>query len=251
MPASLSLADGVAAGDQLPPQVREALGQLDQALLVVHRQQGPHDVISSSISFSRLPRLRCLRVVLRRTAAWLGAHAPGLGRDAALRPGLQLAQRPGHRGGVQRALGDLDPFVQRLLGVAGQHRDHLLGQDRPGVHLQGGQVHGAPGLGHAGGQGVAHAVPAREGRQQGGVRVQDAVREGAVHRLGHDGAEAGHGHEVDLVRHQRGGHGRREAVTVEVGAEAAVDGSGRRARRRRRAPRPGPGRRRAGRRGRW
>ncbi len=43
------LGRGVAAGDQLPAQVGEALGQLDQALLVVHRQQGPHDVISSSL----------------------------------------------------------------------------------------------------------------------------------------------------------------------------------------------------------
>ncbi len=36
----------VAAGDQLPAQFREALGQLDQALLVVDGQQRPHDVIS-------------------------------------------------------------------------------------------------------------------------------------------------------------------------------------------------------------
>ena len=43
----------------------------------------------------------------------------------------------------------------------------LLGQDRPGIHLEGGQVHGASGLGDAGGQGVAHPVPAREGRQAG------------------------------------------------------------------------------------
>ena len=60
----------------------------------------------------------------------------------------------------------------------GQYRDHLLGQDRPGVHLEGGQVHGAPGLGDARGERVAHPVPAGEGREQRRVRVQDAAREG-------------------------------------------------------------------------
>ena len=38
----------VAAGDELPAEVREAPGQLDQALLVVDGQQGSHDVISST-----------------------------------------------------------------------------------------------------------------------------------------------------------------------------------------------------------
>ena len=74
-----------------------------------------------------------------------------------------------------------------------------------------------PRLGHAGGQGVAHAVPARERRQQGGVGVQDPAGKGPVHGLGHHGPEAGHGHEVDLVGHQRGRHGGREPVAVEPG----------------------------------
>ena len=81
-----------------------------------------------------------------------------------------------------------------------------------------------PGLGHPGGQGVAHAVPAREGREQGRMGVEDPAREGAVDRLGHHRAEAGHGDQVDLVGHQGGRHGGGEALPVEVGAEAAVGG---------------------------
>ncbi len=195
----------VAAGHQLPPQVREALGQLDQAFLVVDRQQRPHDVISCTApSLVSSPSL-IVRVRLDPTSRF------------------QLGQRPGHGGRVQGALDHLDPLVQRLLGVAGEDGDHLLGQDRPGVHLQGGQVHGAPRLGHAGGQGVTHPVPARERREQGRVRVQDPPRKGPVDGLAQHGPEAGHGHQVDLVRHQRGRHGGREAVPVEFRAEAAIE----------------------------
>jgi len=66
-------------------------------------------------------------------------------------------------------------------------------------------------------------MPPRERGQQGGVSVEDAVREGTVDGLGHHGAEARHRHQVDLVGDQRGGHGRRERVAVEVGPEASVE----------------------------
>ena len=193
---------GVAAGHQLPAQVREALGQLDQPLLVVDGQQCPHDVISSSA-----PSL-----VARR--------GPARGFD--LPAGLQLVERPCHRRRIERALDHLDPLVQRLLGVAGEDGNGSLGQDRPGVHLEGSEVHRAARLGDPGGQRVPDAVPPGEGGEQGGVRVQDAVRKGAVDGLGQHRAEAGHRHQVHLVRHQRGGDRGGEPRPVEVGAEAAV-----------------------------
>ena len=37
----------------------------------------------------------------------------------------------------------LDPFVERLDRVVGQHRHRFLGEDRPLVDLEPGQVHGA------------------------------------------------------------------------------------------------------------
>ena len=41
---------------------------------------------------------------------------------------------------------------------------------------------------------------------------------------GHDRPEASHGHQVDLVGHKGGGHGRSETVPIEVGTEAAEAG---------------------------
>ena len=145
-------------------------------------------------------------------------HPTGRRLDGA--PGFQFPQGPGDRSGIQAALRDLDPLMQGRLAVAGQHGDDFLGDDRPCVHLERGQVHRAPGLGDAGGQRVADAVPAGEGRKQGGVGVQDAIREGPVDLVGHDGPEPRHRHQVDLVRHQRGGDGRRIARAVKVGPEA-------------------------------
>ena len=52
-----------------------------------------------------------------------------LGRGHNLAARLQLAERPGHRGGVQHPLGHLDPLVERFLGVAGKDGHRLLGED--------------------------------------------------------------------------------------------------------------------------
>ena len=69
----------------------------------------------------------------------------------------------------------------------------------PVVDLEGGEVHGAAGDLHARGQRVVHRVPALERRQQRGMGVDDPAGEGVVDRLGEDGAEAGHRHQVDVV----------------------------------------------------
>ncbi len=101
----------------------------------------------------------------------------------------------------------------------------MLRQDRTGIHLERGQVHRAPRLGDARGERVAHAVPAGEGGEKGGVRVQDAVGKRRVHGLGQHGTEAGHGHQVHLVGHQRCRHRRRISGAIECGPEAAVPGA--------------------------
>ena len=145
---------------------------------------------------------------------------PGGGWRIDLSARLELAQRPGDGGGIERALGHLDPLVERLLRVPVDDLHLLLGQNRAGVHLERGQVHGAARHAGPGGQGVAHGVPTRESRQEGRVGVEDASREGVVHGLGQQRPEAGHGHQVHLV----GDQGRRNdvavGITVKTGAEA-------------------------------
>ena len=141
----------VPAGHELPPEAGQAGCQIDQAILVIDRQQGPHVLISV-----RTPLL------CAKAAAVTTVPRPSIGPAADLPSGFELAQGPGHRGRVEVPLHDLDALVQSLLGVARQYGDGFLGQDRAGVHGEGGEVHRASGLGHPGGQGVADAVPAGE-----------------------------------------------------------------------------------------
>ena len=54
--------------------------------------------------------------------------------------------------GIEAAFDRLDPFVQGLLGVAGEHRHLLLGQDRAFVDGLRGYVDRRAGDLHAGGQ---------------------------------------------------------------------------------------------------
>ena len=83
-------------------------------------------------------------------------------------------------------------------------------------------MHGAARLGDTGGQGVTHPVPARERRKQGRVGVHDPIGKGLVDGTRQHGAEARHGHQIDLVGHQRGRHRAREGVPVELRTEAAI-----------------------------
>ena len=111
----------------------------------------------------------------------------------------QLAGDDGGEGvRVEAALDGLDALVEGVDGVVGEDGHRLLGHDRPGVHLEGGHVDGAPGDLHPVGQGVGHPVPAGERRQQGRVGVEDPPAERVEDGLVEDGAEAGHGHQVDL-----------------------------------------------------
>ena len=119
------------------------------------------------------------------------------------------------------ALDRLDALVQGGLGVAGPDGHPGLGQHRPGIHLQGGDVDGGPGLLGPGGQSVSHGVPPGEGRQQGGVGVEDATGVGIVDGLAEHGPEAGHDHHVDGVLEEGGGDGGRVAGAIERGPESA------------------------------
>ena len=139
--------------------------------------------------------------------------------------------------GVEPALDLLDAFVQRRLGVAVEDGHRLLGEDRAGVDLLGHEVHGAAGDLHAGGERVAHRVPALERGQQRRVRVHGPAAERVDERLGQDRAEPGHRDEIDAVAFERGDDLLRVRDPVEGRAEVgALDQLGRR-------PRP-PGRRR-------
>ena len=97
----------------------------------------------------------------------------------------------------------LDAFVERVFVIALEDGHGLLGQDRPVVDLDGGDVDRAAGHLHAGGEGLGHGVGAPERRQQAGMGVDDPVGEGGEHRLGQHGHEPCHGHEIHVVGPQR------------------------------------------------
>ncbi len=84
-------------------------------------------------------------------------------------------------------------------GVAGEDGHGLLGEDRAGVDLGDRDVHGAAGDLDAVRQGIVDGVPAGKARQQRRVGVEDPVTEVVVERAVEDGAEAGHGDQVDVV----------------------------------------------------
>jgi phosphoribosylglycinamide formyltransferase 1 len=80
-----------------------------------------------------------------------------------------IAQRP------VEVLDGLDALVQRLLGVTVEDLDRPLRDDGPVIDLLVDQVHGAAGDLDAVRQRVAYRMRPGEGRQQRGVRVDDAV----------------------------------------------------------------------------
>jgi hypothetical protein len=78
--------------------------------------------------------------------------------------GPALAGHPAHRADEQRALGDLDPLVQRRLVVVVAHRHGRLGQHRARVDALVDQEHGAAGDLHPVSQRVPDPVHAGERR---------------------------------------------------------------------------------------
>jgi len=96
-----------------------------------------------------------------------------------------------------------------------------LGEDRTIVQRLGRDVHRAPGLGDTRLQRLGDGVPALEGRQQARVRIQDPSGVCEVKGPGHDRAEAGHRHEIDVARLQRLREFAGEALSIEAGREAA------------------------------
>ena len=85
----------------------------------------------------------------------------------------------------------LDAPLQRLLGVAVQHRHRGLRDDGAGVGALVHQVHGASGHLHPVLQGLPVRVQAGEAREEGRVHVEHPAREGAEEGRAHQTHEAG------------------------------------------------------------
>ena len=129
----------------------------------------------------------------------------------------------------QAALLHLNAFVQGLFGIVVQNGHCRLGEDGAGVNARIHKVDGQAGDLHAVGQGVTHAVRTREGGQQGGVGVNNAVAETLNQLRVNNTHEAGEHNVIGVVGsdlffqravpggavgvvaglHQEGGHTRR------------------------------------------
>ena len=196
---------GAAGRDDLPAQLRQALGEGDDPALVADRDQRarhdePDHEVDSTVSGS------------------------GTGRPAAAAASTTAGQQ---------AVLDLEHARRELVGrIAGQHGHPAPGEDRAPVVLLVHQVDGGAALARAARQHglvhvvAVHAAPAERG-QQGRVHVHDAV---AV--AGDDGGRdqlqvAGQHEQVDPVMRQPG-----EPVRAirRVGQHLGRDGVGARAR---------------------
>ena len=119
-----------------------------------------------------------------------------------------VREDPGGHPDDQVPLDHLDALVEGLLVVAVEHRDGLLREDRAGVGARVDQVHRAAGDPDAVGERVPHGVRAGERRQQGGVGVEDPLREGLEDRRAEDPHEPGAHQPVRAQLLQPGGEGR-------------------------------------------
>ena len=100
----------VAGRHDLDAEVVQTLGEVDQSVLVVDRQQCPFDLRSHAFAFTSAPSTRLHE---------LFDHV-----------------------GIQPALHFLDAFVQGLLGVVVEDGHGFLGEDRPGVDVLGDEMDG-------------------------------------------------------------------------------------------------------------
>ncbi len=122
--------------------------------------------------------------------------------------------------GVQPAFYGLDSLVEGRFGITRRNQHGLLRQDWPFIHRLRRHVDGAAGDFDAGLQCIADRVPAFERGQQGRMGVEDATRIDGEHVAGEDGAETGHGDDVDLMSFQRVDDPMGVGGPVEVGPEA-------------------------------
>ena len=126
--------------------------------------------------------------------------------DAALRAVYDLV-KPAvaiikHDVDEQASLDGLDALVQRVLGVALEHRHALLGKDRARVDAPVDDDDARAGLGDARGERVAHAVRSGELGQVGGVRVDEARRPRLDDRGGQQSHEAAEHDEIGIPHAQ-------------------------------------------------
>ena len=139
---------------------------------------------------------------------------------ARLRAGLERPDERADGRGVELPFARLDALVQGGHGVTGHNRHLLLGEDRPGVGVDGGHMHRAPRDRDAGCQCLLDGVPPREGRQQGGVGVEDPPREGVEERAVRTVPKPAMATRSTSCRWSSAVTAAREARPVEAGAEA-------------------------------
>ncbi len=97
----------------------------------------------------------------------------------------------GHGPRQEAMLDGQDPVVEDGFVVAGQDRDRLLGDDRPGVQRGIDEMDRGSGDPDPMVECVAHGVGTREGREQARVGVEDPPAEGLEHRRPDDPHVAG------------------------------------------------------------
>ena len=181
--------------DQLEPASDEAATELDDAGLVVHRQQCP--------ARDGDARVRAVEI-----------HGH---RAAFRREGVGEQQRDRTR--QESMLGCADPVMERGDIVAGQDHDGLLGDDRAAVEAVVHEMDRAPGDRHAVGECVRNGMRTRKGGQQRRVRVEDPTGERGEDRGSHDPHVAGQDHRVRADGLERGGQRRVVAAWDERGLD--------------------------------
>lgn len=102
-----------------------------------------------------------------------------------------------HHAWVEFMFGGLDAGMKCFRRVAGKHRNAALAEDRPGIDSGIDEVDRATRLRYPGVQGLSPCLKPAEGREEGGVDVQNPSRECLEKGLLDDPHEAGEHNEID------------------------------------------------------
>ncbi len=186
-----------ARADQLEPAFDQARPELGQPGLVRHREQCPP---------------RDPGAIVERRGIERRATRAGRARDRA-------GEERRHGRGQEPVLDGVETPEQAGLIVAREHRDRLLGHDRPAVERRVDEMDGDAGHGDAGRERIAHGVEARECRQQRGMDVEDPPLEAPEDRGSDEAQVAGEDQRVGRDRGERVGEDRVVATRHERGLD--------------------------------
>ena len=95
-------------------------------------------------------------------------------------------------------LGDLNPDMERLGGIAGKHRDVALAEDIPGIDSGINKMDSAAGFGNARFQRLTPGFQSAKGGEERGMDIDDPSREGIQERFLDDAHVSGEHDEIDL-----------------------------------------------------